>query len=174
MSFETECTYVDIEEMHSILPVNKLSILYLNIRSCRRNFDTFLNYFSHFLLKYSFIVLVETWLTKSFCKLFTLCGFKHLDSFRANDGGGIRIYYRNTFDVKLLPDFTTVSNVYEVLTLEIVCPEKNLLFSVFYHPPTPDHTLNRVFMEQCFHAFYYYDRPTTFLGYHTVFHVFVL
>ena len=136
VNFETDCKYVDIDDLPSILPVNKLSILYLNIRSCRKNFDTFLNYFSHFLFKYSFIVLAETWLTKGFCKLFSICGFKHLDSFRANDGGGLRIYYKNIFDVRLLPDFTTVSDVYETLTIEIVCPRKNLLFSVFYHPPT--------------------------------------
>ena len=150
MNHVTDCRYAVIEEIPTVLPVNKLSILLLNIRSCRKNFDNFLSYFSNYVCKYSLIVLVETWLTQGFCKLLSICGFKHLDSFRANDGGGIRIYHKNTIDVKLLPDFSSVSDVFEVLTVEIACPEKNVLFSVYYHPPTPDHTLNRVFIEQCF------------------------
>ena len=127
----TDCRYAVIEEIPTVLPVNKLSILLLNIRSCRKNFDNFSSYFSNYVCKYSLIALVETWLTQGFCKLFSICGFKHLDSFRANDGGGIRMYHKNTIDVKLLPDFSSVSDVFEVLTVEIACPKKKMCCLVF-------------------------------------------
>ena len=124
VNYPTDCNYVELNEISPFLPVNKLSMLFFNIRSCRKNFDTFLSYFSDYVLRYSVIVLVETWLTKGFAKLFSICGFKHLDSFRSNDGGGIRVYYKDNLDVKLLPEFTIVSNIYEMLTVEIACPQK--------------------------------------------------
>ena len=74
-------------------------------------------------------------LPRDFVNFSVYVDFKHLDSFRANDGGGIRIYHKNTIDVKLLPDFSSVSDVFEVLTVEIACPEKNVLFSVLLSSP---------------------------------------
>ena len=36
-----DCGYADIEEISTLVPINKLSILFFNVRSCRKNFDTF-------------------------------------------------------------------------------------------------------------------------------------
>lgn len=143
------CSYSDFNEVNNLVTLDMLSILVCNVRSCRKNFNVFYSHFSECISKFTIIVLVETWLTKEISKLFSVSGFKYFDSFRTNIAGGIRIYYKQFLNVTLLPVYSKVSDIFEVLTVEISCSEKNVLLSCFYHPPSPDHNLNRLFIDQC-------------------------
>ena len=143
------CSYSDFDEIDDLVSTDKLSILVCNIRSCRKNFNVFFSHFNQYVSKFTIIVLVETWLTKAICNLFNISGFKYYDSFRANNGGGIRIYCKQLLNVKLMPVYSIVADTFEVLTAEISCPGKNVLLSCFYHSPSSDHNRNRVFIDQC-------------------------
>ena len=143
------CSYSDFNEIDDLVSIDKLSILVCNVRSCRKNFNVFYSHFNEYVSKFTIIVLVETWLTKAICNLFDITGFKYFDSFRANNAGGIRIYFKQFLNVKLLPVYSNVTDTFEVLTAEISCCEKNVLLSCFYHPPSPYHNQNRFFIEQC-------------------------
>ena len=148
INLSPECSYADLNNIPNLVNNDLFSILMLNIRSCRKNFDCFMSYFFNYVSKYSIIVLTETWLIKNFSNLFTICGFKHVDSFRANNGGGLRVYIRDNIEFQLLPLYTIMDDYFEMLTIEIVCPDNNIVVSVLYHPPSSDHNINRYFIDQ--------------------------
>ena len=112
-----ECKYIDFSDIVNVLSVNSFNIIIFNIRSCRKNFNEFACQFAEQFHKYDVIVLMETWLTSPFSNLFTINGFKHLDSFRSNDGGGLRVYFRNVLNVQLMAELTLISGNYEMLSL---------------------------------------------------------
>ena len=129
------CKYVDFDDIPSLSPPGKFSMLLLNIRSCRKNFLNFTSHFQKYLYNFSCIALVETWLTKDFDNIFTICGFQSCNIYRTNFGGGVRLYYRRNLNLKLLPAFVSVNDVCEVLTVELSCTDKKFVLCVFYHPP---------------------------------------
>ena len=143
------CEYVDFEGIPSLSPTRKFSILLFNIRSCRKNFLDFTCHFQEYFCKYSCIALVETWLTNDFDGLFTISGFKSCNVYRTNNGGGIRLYYRNNLAVKVIPEFSLVADTCEMLTVEVSCTDTKIILSVFYHPPTSDHNRNNMFIDYC-------------------------
>ena len=143
------CIYSDVEDIPSSPYDENFYLLLFNIRSCRKNFLNFLCHFNQYICKYSCIVLTETWLTGDYCDLFKINGFKHYDSYRTHYGGGIRIYVKNELDVRILQDFTTVSDIFEIFSVEVVTDHRKFILSVFYHRPTADHVLNNFFIEEC-------------------------
>ena len=144
-----QCCFLNVDNLSSYVPNNKLSILVFNIRSCRKNFNDFLCNFSDYVCRFTIIVLLETWLIEGISRLFSIYGFKHFDIFRANDGGGIRVYVKNFINSKVLTTYTMVSDLFELLTLEMIISGNKFLLCVFYHPPSSDHGLNYEFIDQC-------------------------
>ena len=69
-------------------------------------------------------------------------GFKYFDIFRANDRGGIRVYVKKFVNSKVLSTYAMVSDLYELLTLEMIISGNEVLLCVFYHPPSSDHGVN--------------------------------
>ena len=145
-----ECNYYDFIEIPYLLPDNNFNILIFNIRSCRKNFNDFVNQFAEYFHNYDIIVLMETWLTTPFSKLFSISGFKHFDSFRSNDGGGLRVFFKKALNVQLLTTFTLITGLYEMLTVEISFTVHKIILCVFYHPPSADHNNNHDFIHQCY------------------------
>ena len=143
------CNYCDFDDISNFLYVNKFNILIFNIRSCRRNFNDFVSQYADYFHMYDIIVLIETWLTAAFSKLFIINGFKHFDCFRANDGGGLRVHFRKSLNAKMMSTFTLISGLYEMLTIEIAFPVNKIVVCALYHPPSADHNNNRDFIDQC-------------------------
>ena len=129
-----QCRFLNIDNLPFYVPNDNLSILVFNIRSCRKNFSDFICNFSDYVCRFTIIVLLETWLTEGISRLFPIYGFKHFDLFRANDGGGIRVYVKNFINTKVLPTYTMVSDLYELLTLEMIVSGNKVLLCGFYHP----------------------------------------
>ena len=46
-----------------------------------------------------------------------------------------------------MPEFSFVNDMYEMLTVLIACNDNKFALSVLYHPPTSDHYMNNVFIE---------------------------
>ena len=143
------CNYFDVEDIPFSQNENYFYLLLLNIRSCRRNFLNFVCHFNQHLCKYDCIVFTETWLTGDYSDLFKINGFKHYDSCRTQYGGGIRIYVRKECDLRILSDFTSLNDIFEIFSAEVVTDHRKFILSVFYHRPTADHALNNLFIEEC-------------------------
>ena len=113
---------------------NNLNILYLNIRSIRKNWNSFLVEFSSCLAKLDIIVLVEINLTEYEVDFYKLDNFTSNFKTRHNRrGGGICVFVNNKWNYEVL---STQTFSYESLVLDI-CHNSNIIsFSVIYRPPS--------------------------------------
>ena len=113
MTLYHNVVFLNVDDLPVYVPEDKLSILVFNIRSCRKNFNDFICNFSDYFSRFTIIILLETWLTEGISRLFPIYGFKYFDVFRANDGGGIRVYVKNFMNSKVLSTYTMDSNLFE-------------------------------------------------------------
>ena len=104
------CGYIDVPEISSLYEDVQFSILMLNIRSCKKNFNQFLACFCNFFTFFSCIVLTETWLTPERDNIFSIPGFYFYDLYRNHLGGGIKVYLKNDIRSRLLTDFTLIND----------------------------------------------------------------
>ena len=140
-----ECKYSDIDIFSSYSSF--LNILLLNVRSIRKNFTLFLAHLSHMFLKFSFILLTETWLDHDFSDTFNLPGFYKLDLCRNTYGGGLRLYIREGIKASILSDFTLKNDFIEVLTVECSLNSIKYIIMLLYHSPTASHVINNMFID---------------------------
>ena len=143
------CKYVDFNDINVCVPMNQFSFLLFNIRSCRKNFNEFECIFNYYFKNFSCIALTETWLTHDFEHLFFIHGFRSFNVYRTPNGGGIRLYCKNDLQIAFIPEFSCVTDICEMLTVQISCCDNKFMLSVFYHPPSPDHGVNNMFTEFC-------------------------
>ena len=130
------CMYLNVDDLSPFICGLSLSILMLNIRSCKKNFDNFVANFHHHFQSFSIIIFAETWLTEERDKIYGILGFYCYDLYRNQYGGGIKIYLKNCIQSKILDNLTVINNLFELLTVELLfCGCKFLLMAV-YHPPT--------------------------------------
>ena len=142
------CRYLDIVNCSSYNWSNNISILLCNIRSCRRNFLDFTSYFNDVLFNYSCIILIETWLSNECENVFRINGYRFIDLYRNNYGGGIRLYTKETLNVNVLQEYFLITDVTEMIVTEISTLGNKFLLCCVYHPPTSDHGLNYEFIDQ--------------------------
>ena len=130
------CKYVTVDGLSPFISSISLSILMLNIRSCKKNFDQFIANFSHILTYFSCILLTETWLTLDRDHVFGIPGFNCHNLYRDQYGGGIKLYVKSSIQTKILNDFTLINDMFEMLTVELLFCNHKLLLSTVYHRPT--------------------------------------
>ena len=122
------------------LTENKLSFLYLNIRSIRNKFDALLNYLHLLTHKFSIIGLTETWLNDMDGDNFKIPGYNLTKVNRQNKGGGgICIFTRENIKIKLRNDLVNEesNNNTEFLFIEILNEKcKNVIVGIIYRPPS--------------------------------------
>ena len=143
------CKYVDFKDIPVCAPMRQFSLLLFNIRSCRRNLNEFECIFYAYFKYFTCIALTETWLTHDYDNLFSILGFRSFNVYRTPNGGGIRLYCKNDLDVSFISEYSFVSEFCEMLTLHIGCNTIKFVLSVVYHPPSSDHGINNMFIEQC-------------------------
>ena len=113
-----ECNYYSpnfLKNSMKKIPSN-FSIFTMNIRSCRKNYASLLSFLKTFMLNFTVIVLIETWLSESTDVGFLLEGYRQLDNYRNTHGGGMKVFYEASLSIKVLENFTFVNNVLEILT----------------------------------------------------------
>ena len=59
----SNCSYMCVDVVSPLICCLSLSILMLNIHSCKKNFDQFIENFQNSILKFSCTILTEAWLT---------------------------------------------------------------------------------------------------------------
>ena len=113
------------------------SILHLNIKSIKKNFDDFQLFFSNLGFSFSVICFSETWLDEAGYFLYELpnCISKH----QVRDdrkGGGVSVYIHNSLSFKVLSNLCINSVDIESLSIELSLDNKRSTFvNVLYRPP---------------------------------------
>ena len=130
------CHYLSVDCLSHFINGISMSILMINIRSCSKNFDNFISVFCKYLTYFTCIVMTETWLTKDRDNIFDIQGFQCIDLYRNNYGGGVKVYVRDNVKTKILPNFTILNDILEMLTIELLFQNHKILFTAMYHPPT--------------------------------------
>ena len=100
----------DFKTTFSSFNSNCFSILGCNIRSCRKNFNSFVSLLSVLMLKFTVLILCETWLSLDIDYGFDVAGYNTLNIYRNNFGGGIKVFYDNRFKVELLDNLTFIND----------------------------------------------------------------
>ena len=79
--------------------------------------------------------------------LFCLHGFYKFDLCRNNYGGGVRLFVRDGIRAAILPEYTLINDLIEILTIECTVKNCKCIVSLVYHPPTASHVINNIFVE---------------------------
>ena len=130
------CSYLDVDDLYQFICGLSLSILMLNIRSCRKNFDNFMANFSSCIKYFSCVIFTETWLSQDRDRIFDIPGFYCCDLYRNHYGGGIKLYIKNCIQSKVLNNFTVINDVLEMLTVELIFYGFKFILTTIYHPPS--------------------------------------
>ena len=69
------CVYLNVDDLSPLVCSLSLSILMLNIRSIKKNFDSFIATFYGYVKSFSCIIFTETWLSDERDKIFNIPGF---------------------------------------------------------------------------------------------------
>ena len=105
-----------------------LSALHLNIRSMKKNFESFKLFLSNFDFDFSIICFSETWLDDSFSlsqSLYELPKYKCIHQVRSyRKGGGVSIYIHNSLNFKPRPDLRINNFDVESLSIELLCKKR--------------------------------------------------
>ena len=133
-----------------ILPKNvsskSFSVLCINMRSMCNKFEEFEGLIKDSNLKFTFIVITESWLKKDIDILYELDGYRSKSIYRdMKRGGGIKLYYRDHLNVKLIIEYTHVKDYCKMLTIECLVSGLGKIFiSCVYRPPN---NMNNEFFE---------------------------
>ena len=141
-----DCNYVKPDDLSSFITTLSLTFLLFNVRSLKRNFNSFLAEFTGYLNMFSFIAFTETWLTVDRDITFNLSGFNSINLYRNQYGGGLRLYYKDCFKVRILEDFTFINEFYEVLSVVLDLGYCKYILVLVYHPPTSSVQNNNMFI----------------------------
>ena len=120
---------------------DSFSILHLNIRSIKKNFDNFKLFFSTLGFSFSVICFSETWLDEVGNSLYELPN--HISKHQVRDdrrGGGVLIYIHNSLSFKVLSNLCINSVDINSLSTELSLDNKRCTFGwvffsiwVFFH-----------------------------------------
>ena len=121
----TNCNYflesAFINEMSKSYQMKEnFSLCHLNIRSMRKNLNSFENYLDLIDHKFTILAFTEAWLKDDDCDLFGIPGYCMLENHRSNRlGGGVAICLRD--DVRFIPrhDLTVFDDHMESIFVEI-------------------------------------------------------
>jgi len=112
------------------------SVVCINIRSMRRNFDQLLVFLTAIDFKISVIFITETWLCANSDQVFNICGYSKFSIYRNRHGGGISAYVDNKFSARLVETFTWVKSEYELMNISVSLPMFDLSLFCVYRPPS--------------------------------------
>ena len=116
---------------------NLFSILHLNIRSIKKNFDNFKKILCSLDFTFSVICFSETWFDKLDSFTYDLPNYTSIDQKRSDRKGvGVSIYIHNSLNFINRPDLSINCDDIESLTQEIISDNtRNTLVNVLYRPP---------------------------------------
>ena len=164
-----KCSKIDINDFNEYCsnykPCDKLAILHLNIRSINKNFDTLLGYLNLVYLKFSIIVLTETWLCKgNDLDAYNLPGYCRYDEPSVGRRGGIRVFIAESIPTAEQLNIIH-GNTFQSLNLTFSIPfyGKVFLGSIYKSPSTSNTNFNDEF-ELAYSNAFRPDEKIIFIG----------
>ena len=129
----------EFKQFHNDPSHDSLSILHLNIRSIKKNFENFRLFLSTLDFSFSVLCFSETWLDDvSSNSLYELPNYISKHQIRDDrKGGGVSLYIHKSLSFKVIPDLCISSPDIEALTIEMSSNNQgNSLINVSYRPPS--------------------------------------
>jgi hypothetical protein len=145
--YNNDSKYITVEEIPQLCSSQKsLSILQLNCRSLKKNFECLVNLLEHFEQNPSIISLSETWLRDSDqTSLYSLSGYTLISKPRKNNrrGGGVGLYISNLLSFTERDNLSSLlDDVCEYCVIEIFNSQApNIIIISLYRPPDLDMNL---------------------------------
>lgn len=132
-----DCKQFDVGNLCSFSSSGgSVSVLGVNIRSCRKNFAALESFLSLCRCDFDFITITETWLDENDNHIFNIDGYKKFCLFRNRHGGGIMIFVKCIFEAEMVDELSFISDFFEVLTLKVAIGNFSLSLSCLYRPPS--------------------------------------
>ena len=129
----------EFKKFHDTSCDDSFSILHLNIRSIKKDFENFKLFFSTLGYSFSVICFSETWLDDTDSNsLYELPNYISKHQIRDDrKGGGVSFYIHNSLSFRVLPNLCINSTDIESLSIEISLNDlRNTLVNVLYRPPS--------------------------------------
>ena len=135
--------------------LNYFSILDLNIRSIKKNFENFKMFLNSINFTFSIICFSETWLDETNStenSLYELPNYISKHQVRSDRrGGGLSIYVHKTFDFRVMSDLSVNNKDIESISVEISSNKKqNILVNILYRPPNGEIEPFEIFLNNVF------------------------
>ena len=132
------CNSYSLEEINldESLLESKLNILHLNIRSANSNLDEFLVLLDTIKIKFSIIILSETWIKDSSNHI-NIPGYVSYHSIRQGNrrGGGVSIFIANNIDSVELPSLFVNNDVFDSAGIRATIGKEIINIIGVYRPP---------------------------------------
>ena len=126
---QTISLFNEIDTKYLSYPV---SLIYMNIRSLRLNFSSFLVSINKIINKIKLIVLVETNISNNENNIYNIQGFNSVFLNREGKGGGIVVYIKENINYTQL---SSNPNSFELLQIDVNINNKNISLLPIYRPP---------------------------------------
>ena len=144
------CKYITIDEVDSISKdKNSLTIVQINARSLKKNFEAIKTFISNFNTPPDVIAIAETWLKDHEDKFYQISGYYFVSVPRKGKlGGGVGIYLSNFISMTIRNDLMALlGNCCESAAIEIsLTNKKSFIVLSIYRPPNNDvHQFNVLF-----------------------------
>ena len=117
---------------------SNFSVIHLNIRSLKKNGETFEAYLSTLNCKFDVICLTETWSKDIELINDFLDGYSVFSSTRRRNGGGSAIYVKNSFKCSVVSELTVNESYIESVFIKINSPTAQSIIGSVYRPPKND------------------------------------
>ena len=132
------CSAYNLDDLNNDESVqnSKLNILHLNIRSCNKNLDEFLVFLESVKIKFSVIVLSETWIKDVYSHI-NIPGFVSYHSTRQGNrrGGGVSIFIDRQIDSAELPNFFINNDIFDTAGVRATIGREIINIIGVYRPP---------------------------------------
>ena len=132
------CSPYDLEDLNKdeTFLNSPFNLFHLNIRSSDRNFNLLLSLLATMKVKFSVIVLTETWL-KDKSHASNIPGYVAYHSIRPNDKGygGVSIYIKNELQSSEIVEFSINTDIFESVGAKISIRNKIINIIGIYKPP---------------------------------------
>ena len=131
--------YYDINSINLEVKKEKddFCVLHLNIRSIYNKVDELISLISLVNFSFDAICISESWLNSNTKDLISIPGYNAFHSLRpiGKRGGGVSIFVKESYHVKIVDNVTCNTNIIESLFLQLTREKQKLYVGTIYKPP---------------------------------------
>jgi hypothetical protein len=124
------------------------SVFNINIRSIKNKFPEFVSMIKMLSMQFTFIIVTETMLTCDLDYHFEIEGCKSTAVYRTVSGGGIKVYWRDSLNVKIIDYLTGLFPSHEAVFIQTkITDMATVTIGAIYRPPSSSVNAFREYIE---------------------------